>query len=272
MLGIATNDEQRLKYAALNLRMAMEAITYERALAFKDEFPPQEYETWQPRKVMLVLLEIDPNADKDSSLAFGLEEVYGVPAPVMSALGSEKVLNMATLKEHYDALGSYLHVPTIGQAKVGKVPSAEKLKTRCENIIAFIKEVLASTVFNVTLGNFSSVNCIECGKPIRKRLHQGKVEIIAECYSANCSASYVICVKDNRQVEWKPRLHEIKCAGGNCNEKISVWYREMEIGRQWICPKCGGKNTFVLGIKFETNRLAGETNSTPVNGPVENNG
>lgn len=54
--------------------MAMEALTYDRAASYKDEFPPDEYETWQPRKVMSVLLEIDPMADKDSVLAFAIEK------------------------------------------------------------------------------------------------------------------------------------------------------------------------------------------------------
>src|SRR2546429_3472132 len=99
--------------------MAMECLTYDRALAFKDEFPPSEYDTWQPRKVMSVLLEIDPTADKDSSIAVGVEAVPGVPAASMQSLGSEKVLNLGMLRKHYDALGSYLHVPTLKQSRDG---------------------------------------------------------------------------------------------------------------------------------------------------------
>lgn len=47
---LATGNLHRLRYAALELRDAMEALTYDRALAFKDEIPPEEYKTWQPRK------------------------------------------------------------------------------------------------------------------------------------------------------------------------------------------------------------------------------
>ena len=85
---LASADEERLKYAALELRMAMESLTYDRALAYNAEFPPCEYETWQPRKVMAILLEIDPNADKDSSLAFGIEPSRGVTPDVMQAAKS----------------------------------------------------------------------------------------------------------------------------------------------------------------------------------------
>ncbi len=33
------HDDTRLKYAALELRMAMESLTYDRARAYKNEFP-----------------------------------------------------------------------------------------------------------------------------------------------------------------------------------------------------------------------------------------
>ena len=82
--------DQSLKYAALELRMAMEALTYDRAAAYKNEFPPSEYETWQPRKVMMVLLEINPMADKDNSIAIGIEDEYGVPARKLASLGGRK--------------------------------------------------------------------------------------------------------------------------------------------------------------------------------------
>jgi hypothetical protein len=114
---LGSKDDQRLKYAALELRMAMEALTYDRALAYKDDFPATEYETWPPRKVMSVLLDIDSWADKDVSLAFGIEEDYGIPAPKMEFLGVQKSLSMENIKKHYDALGSFIHVPTIKQIR-----------------------------------------------------------------------------------------------------------------------------------------------------------
>ena len=58
---LASADDARLIYATLELRMAIESITYDRALAYKKEFPPREYETWQPKKVMAELLDIDPS-------------------------------------------------------------------------------------------------------------------------------------------------------------------------------------------------------------------
>lgn len=50
----------QLRYAALEVRMAMEALTYERAQSYKAELPESAYDTWQPKRVMQLLLDIDP--------------------------------------------------------------------------------------------------------------------------------------------------------------------------------------------------------------------
>lgn len=84
---LETMRQDRLKYAALELRMAMEALTYDRANAYKAEIPPSEYEAWQPRKVMLLLLDIDPDADKNSAISVGAEKEPGKPAKDMNFLG-----------------------------------------------------------------------------------------------------------------------------------------------------------------------------------------
>jgi hypothetical protein len=68
---LASGEEHRLRYAALELRLAMEALTYDRAAAFAELIPPEEYKTWQPRKLMAVLLEIDPAIGMTSTISIG---------------------------------------------------------------------------------------------------------------------------------------------------------------------------------------------------------
>lgn len=246
---IGSDDEQRLRYAALDLRMAMEALTYDRALAYKDEFPPSEYEKWQPRKVMSILLEIDPTADKDCSLAVGVEKEYGVPVPEMQSLGSEVVLSMKVLKQHYDALGSYLHLQSLKNTREGKSLNFTKFRNRCETIRDFISKVVSSPVFNITLGRFATIECMECKSPIRKRLPVGQESTEAKCH--NCLASYTISDEGEGKVTWVPHQHEVECANPECNRTIVVWKNEMEIGRHWKCPACNGTNSFALWVRHE---------------------
>lgn len=228
--------------------MAMEALTYDRAASYKDEFPPDEYETWQPRKVMSVLLEIDPMADKDSVLAFAIEKQYGVPESETNFLGSEKVLGMTVIRRHYDALGSFLHVQSLKQVRAGEPLDFNRMRARCEEIASFIEEVLASPIFNVTLGNFSSIKCAECGSVIRKRMISGQRPVLAQC--SNCQASYLITEEGDGKVKWTPRQHEIKCGNSKCQRKILVWHHELEVGKYWKCLECNGENTFGLAVSY----------------------
>ncbi len=246
--NLAKNLDASLKYAALDLRMAMEAITYDRALGYKDEFPPEEYETWQVKKVMAILLEIDPSADQDSSLFVGVEEEYGVPAKEMTPLGAEKVLNLKLLKSHYDALGSYLHVQTIKSLRSGKLIDYKKMRSRCEEISTFLAEVLSSPVFNLTFGAFAAIDCSGCGKTIRKRSPVGAKKVLADCHE--CEASYTLA-EEGDKVKWTPNLHELECGNPDCSFRVKLWHREVALGRKWVCAECGGDNIFSLGTIYQ---------------------
>ncbi len=246
---LGTGDRERLKYAALELRMAMEAITYARAIAYKDEFPPDEYETWQPIKVMSVLIDIDPTADIDSSLAFGLEETPGVSARVMTSMGSERVLNITTLKKHYSALGSYLHVQSMKRVRAGKPLQFGEMRSRCEEVVAFVEEVLSSPISNIVNSNSATLDCMECGEKIRKRIPLGQSEVKVECYE--CRASYKLIDKGNGQVLWEPQQNEVQCGNRNCESKFFFWPKDIKNRNCWICQECRGRNTFALGICYE---------------------
>jgi hypothetical protein len=248
-----SGDDARLKYAALELRMAMEGITYDRALAYKNEFPPDEYATWQPRRVMSVLLEIDASADMDSALAIGPEDERGI-AGTMRSLGTERVLNMATLKKHYDALSSYLHLPSMKQAMEGKSVDAAKLRRRCEELAAFVDDVLSSPVFNITLGEFANFNSQRCGNPIRKRVPRSQKEVIAECYS--CHATYSVAPTDGGKLESRALQQEARCARDGCGERVFLWDAELGVGKHWKCAKCGGRNVLVLAIEHKAEPTA----------------
>jgi len=119
---LAADDPHRLRYAALELRDAMEALTYDRALAFKDDIPPEEYKTWQPRKLMAVLLEIDPSIGMTSTVAFGLEEEYGKLAPRenMKLLGTDVVFTLADLKATMTPLALTCTCPRWSKSSPGR--------------------------------------------------------------------------------------------------------------------------------------------------------
>jgi hypothetical protein len=245
---LGSNVPERLKYAALELRMAMECLTYERASGYESELPSQEYETWQPRKLMLLLLEIDPNADKDSSIAVGKQDVPGTPAETVTSLGTERVLSLETIKRHYDALGSFLHIPTFKQLKKGGDIDHTKLRTRCILICSEIELTLASPVWNINFGIFSEIACERCGKIVRKRLPKELTTSMARCFE--CGATYDLAKFSQDQVSWKLIQQTVQCRASACGKAMFLVEADIEAGKCVKCLHCGGMHDIDLMIRL----------------------
>ena len=187
-LKVGTGDEGDLIDGALRLRMAMEALIYERAAIYADELGPEQMKTWQPRLLIDRMLEIDPQADQSATIYVGIEPSYGKTPETMTLLGTDQPLSLATLKKHCDALGSYLHTPTLAQLENNKPHDMQKLRARCEDIVAVIQQVLSSPVWGTALSTSCTFECIDCKTEIKRRLSPNVERRKIECWE--CRAIY----------------------------------------------------------------------------------
>jgi DNA-directed RNA polymerase subunit RPC12/RpoP len=243
-LELASSNDEHLKYAALELRMAIEAITYDRAQAYRAEIPSSDYAVWQPKKLMQLLLDIDPSADQKATISIGLEPSPGVTPSVMHTLGTDQPLSLLSIKAHYDALGSYLHLPTLRQVETDTAPDMRKLRARCAEIVRELEGVLSSHVFNSTVGQFATLECIRCSKPIRKRVPANKSQDNAHCFE--CGAPYLVASLPNGKSEWVPQMAVLKCA--RCEEAMSVWRDRIRAGERFQCSACSAPYAIELRV------------------------
>lgn len=252
---LASGDSVRLKFAALELRMAIESVTYERAQSYRDEIPPAEYRTWQPKKVMQLLIDIEPCADKGSSIAYGVEGEPGVAAKEMTSLGAEQVFDLPAIKDHYDALGSYLHMPTLKQLEKEGEPDLAKLHDRCLTIIVLLDGVLSSPVFNINFGTFSSIECMnpDCRKTVRRRIPSGQSTLSAACL--DCEMGYDLSVDADGQCVWRPVLEQVPCPDPSCNQVFTVSSGQLKPGARLKCQSCQGR--FQIGLALFPDDVSG---------------
>lgn len=242
-------DNDRLRYVALDLRMSLESLIYERACNYTEELSGKKLSTWQPKKLLEILLEIDPYVDKSSFIRIGEEVVFGQKSDNMRHLGNSKVLSLKEIKYYYDRLGSYLHTPTLDQIARIKDDAAENIRIKCVEVADIIALVLNSTIISADFRCTSSMECEECGVNIVRRIPHDATPVIANCI--NCKASYQLTVMDDNKVNWTPLQQNVNCANLSCNKPFPIWKREFENGTNWNCPHCGGNNRFVLGIKCD---------------------
>ncbi len=247
---MASGKDVRLRYAALELRQAMEALVYDRALAFKDDVPPDQYKTWQPKKLMGLLLQIDPTLDFASTMAVGVQPDLHTPAPreSMRVMGTDTPVTLKNLKDHYDALGSFLHMPSLGQLTTGRLPDASRLRERCETLVSVLEKVLSSRIWNSTLGFYATLpECVneDCKQPIKRRLPFDKTEMETHCFSCNAEYRIEYATGEN-SVKWFPKCRKVKCANSSCNATIDMWPHQERAGAYWACDTCGLENELVL--------------------------
>lgn len=244
---IAANEDQRLRYAALELRSAIEAITYDRAKAYEKELPASVYETWQPKKLMELLIEEDPNAGKNSALAAAREDKAGNTIEPFRPLGSETVFSLKNIRDHYDALGSYLHTPTVKQLRSGQGHNYVRLRSRCDQIVAELTAALGSSIFNVTLGVFSTLDCTRCNQEIRKRTGHLKQGETLKAYCHSCDAPYIVTATENDMTMWKSVKHPIVCPNPQCAKPSDLWEDQIKDGQRFRCIHCDARAVLDVG-------------------------
>src|SRR4051794_22425114 len=89
---LATNDDDDLVYACLELRKCVEALAYDLLTAYLHEVPLSAFETWQPDKVMKELLQVDPSADRSATISMQREATATEPARPWQLLGEDRRL------------------------------------------------------------------------------------------------------------------------------------------------------------------------------------
>jgi hypothetical protein len=244
--ALENGSEYYLQYASLELRMALEALIYERAGLYKDELPQKALSTWQPRKLLEKLLEIDPYTDQSSTIAIGIEEEYGKPSKEMKHFGKERVLSLSEIKKYYNRLGSYLHTQTIEQVGKGKGASSEKLRENCNELYKIINEVVSSPVFNFNIRKTTKCDCGRCGAVIPRRVVPIENTFNASCVV--CGATYKITTENHEDYLWEPIGQKVKCANKSCDEEIFLFENEIKLGTNWLCAKCNKRTHIGLAL------------------------
>lgn len=253
---LASGDESRLPYAALRLRMALEALTYERAHAYRKFLAPGQCEAWQPKRIIDTLLNIDPHADRGRTLYSAPATEDEAPTADMDPVGIEHVISLRTLKKHYDALGSFLHLPTLRQLRQKQVLNLASLQKHCQGVIEAIEKALSSTIFNVVASVPFDFPCERCGEKIIRCTPFGPFQFETSCSA--CKATYGVSGAGDGRITMVPLLSMlVPCKVVGCTAQYRLWLDQSKLGHEWMCVECGANYRLNLSPKL----LVGEGDS-----------
>lgn len=247
---LSCGNDNRIPYACLELRLAIECLAYERWSLYKDELPADSAK-WQPRKLLAQLLELDPYAGQDRVLSYARESSPGVRSENFKTLGAERVISNAKIKNSYDKLGAFLHTPTAHQLESGKAHDPIKSRHLCAEVIAMVNSILSSSIHNVRIRKPTSTKCLKCNTLITRRQPTSESDSFEGSCPA-CGTRFLIKKQPSGEINWSFFAMKVQCATHGCKAMADVLDADYKIGFRWECRDCGNQNALALGVTLDT--------------------
>ena len=182
---IRAGAQDRLRYAALDLRLCLETMTLEKLRLYRRYLPASfSTETWQPYKQLRAMVQIDSIADQSFVLLAGPESVPGVDPPPESyrPIGEHRAFSKEWLTKAYNKLGSMVHL----RADLGSAADVAFLA----DVASRIEHALGGSITGMRMVRTITFECETCGSviPVSETFARGG-NVVA-CLSDGCPAEY----------------------------------------------------------------------------------
>jgi hypothetical protein len=184
---IISDDDHRLPYACLELRMALETIAYSKLSLRDNNVSEKELAGWQPKRVIETLMEyVDERIDEDSFVKISKSGEEAGPGILHV---KTKGVSPKEIGRYWQKLGAFLHERLVGL----KMASTDNVQPK-----DFLKEVLAyvdgfakqQTDFHIA--ETLEFPCTSCGQKVVRNIRKLDKPGIAQCPNPNCDASFVL--------------------------------------------------------------------------------
>ena len=246
---IAQNDEALARHACLELRFAIEYITYSQLEAYRKELPDEALKKWTPKQLIAEMQEVDRYADKSSHIRVGKEHAYAVPPPreEMQSVGEDRRFSLKWANKNHNALGNFLHVPTVHQIESGAVPTLEKIIGKANDVADACENILSSPLFNTNFGNFLNFDCIGCNTAIKRR--EGSFTPEGGIVCPKCKAIHDVKPAEGSLVDVSLRQMSYKCPEP-CGTENWIGIHHIEVGKVCTCVECGRRARIDFALSF----------------------
>ena len=240
---LASADDSVLAYAALELRMAMEAITYDKLRAYADRLPSEALARWQPPQAMKALLEFEPHAAAEGAVAVARQAADGTAATKRHMLGQKRSFDLTWLRTSYNKLGSLLHLPAPRRAN--KANEAESLSKTREMLMSILAEVdrVAGATLEGGIARVVYFNCDVCEQLVFCNEEAVRSTKRAVCLEESCSAEHFVKIGEDDSFTFFLDTTGFDCL--KCKEITPVENRHLAVGAGFKCNSCGTQHSFV---------------------------
>lgn len=240
-----------LTYAALECRLAIERICYDRLARVHDYISHNEIRRWPPAHVIKVLEDdVDPFVASTYTLSMSKDPLDDADVDLSELeyipIGTQEGFDGRLTRKLYHSLANaalHVSIPKDSQSQVKHYGNPERIRKEVEKSLAEIERISGGTLLSTGIGPQVTFDC-ECGTHNKRRsdlITNGKV---VYCINPNCLHSFEVS-HEGEETTFVARRVEVECL---CGEKAQVPQRQLEqlkrgeIGR--MDCSCGSKILF----------------------------
>lgn len=219
-------------YAALECRLTIEAICYERLAVSYDYIPYESLRKWQPHHVIRQITEEgNEQVVQEFSISISNSPIEQDSPPVTREdyesfeyvkIGSQAALDVVKLGKLWNALSNTsLHVslPKAKGEQIDIYGNSDKVRGKILESLNEFKKLLNGSLLSSGFGEEYYFNCVGCDTKLRKRARLISHGQTILCLNPDCPESYCFSVDDGEIFHIR-RLLSTTCA--DCGNSIEI--------------------------------------------------
>ena len=254
-------SEASVTYAALECRLTIEQVCYDRLKISYEHISYDDLAKWQPNHVVKQVVD-DANELAASGFTFSIS-AKPVPsdghpltreyfeAQEYVQIGSQAALDVRKLGKLWNALSRvalHARLPADKSDKVHSYGSSPDIKRQVKATLVELEKLKAGTLLVSAFGPNCCFSCITCGTEIRRIQKLLKHGQIVNCVNPNCKESYQIC-KEGEKISYVRRTVLARC--DECGTEMAFprhLVDDLKAGeqREAPCQGCGHLNLIKL--------------------------
>jgi hypothetical protein len=245
---VQDGDINRLRYAALECRLALEEICYERLRIAHKYIPIERVRSWQPPKLLKFLSEeLETSILGGSKISISAKPVDGLKelkredyeAMEWLDIGQQSLLDVKKISKLYQKIAKHLHAEMPRNQEAALDDGHSEIKRHIREVVEELTEISKGKIEFFWPLSVVSFECI-CGEEISRTEHSLQNAAVVSCMRSTCKITYEPRAT-NIGYELVRRAVMIKCP--YCPHNIPQEFADVEklsLGQVYTssCPEC----------------------------------
>lgn len=259
---VKENTAQSLTYAALECRLTLEYLCYERFKLSYSYLSSDDLKNWQPKHVVKQISEeIDENITKNFTLSIHKKNLGDKPPETRedyesleyTLLGQQSELKPNTVHNLWHGISNvalHIPIPTISSGELEIYGNKEKIKNKVASVVEYLSGLGGNLLMGGVLGKVFSFNCCFCDTQIQKPVKNLTSPTLVNCINPKCNESYLLePSSEDQDIKITRRVTRFDCK--DCNNNLDVptnLFRGLKFDQQINirCPSCDASSTVIM--------------------------